>query len=145
MSDHPLVLLLRNSGHEPYRKFVEYHMRRQSIEQLQMAATGATELLPEEIQHLMIEFIDATINAIGYDQHIWKHADVKTAFGLVIQTAIRSLPLENWMRSEQDAYTAENHELAFNLFQIVTGNFAYSASTRRKQRKFMGIRKGFFR
>lgn len=92
-----------------------------------------------------MEFIDAANFKFGYDAHFWRYADCKTAFGWIIQLAINELPLGDWMTAEIDAYKPENQELAFNLFQIVTLNFAYSASTNAKQRKFMGIRKGLFR
>ena len=46
--------------------------------------------------------------------------------------------------SVNEALEPSNHELAFGLFQICTLSFAYSASIQRKQRKFMGIRKGIF-
>lgn len=143
--EHPLKILLVKSGDEPYRKFVEYHMRRQNTEKLRMAGVGAVELLPEKAQDLAIEYVDAVNNELGYDKRFWDHADVKTAFGFVIQIAIRTLPIDDWIRTEKDAYFPKNYELAFNLFQIATSNFAYSASTEQKQRKFMGIRKGIFR
>jgi hypothetical protein len=145
MSEHPLVTILRNSGDKPYRKLVEHHMRQQSTDKLRLGCLGTVQMLPEGIQNLNIEFIDAVNNAFGYDNHFWDYADVKTAFGYIIQTAIQVLPIKNWISCEQDAYQPENYELALNLFQVATMNFAYSASTQRKQRKHMGIRKGFFR
>lgn len=144
VSEHPLATLLKNARQKPYRKFVEHHLRRGSTEQLRLASVETMELLPESVQDLTIEYIDAVSNAIGYDKHFWDHADVGTAFGYVIQTAIKVLPIENWIKNEKDSYKPENHELAFNLFQIATLTFAYSASMNRKQREFMGVSKGLF-
>jgi len=70
--------------------------------------------------------------------------DLKTAFGKIIQLSISLLPIKHIISCESDAYENSNHEMAFNLFQIVTLNFAYSAIQSRKMRKFMGIKKGFF-
>ncbi|MBI4527199.1 MAG: hypothetical protein HY695_25685 [Deltaproteobacteria bacterium] len=66
--------------------------------------------------------------AVEWDQHIFKQV----------------LPLDNVIASIEDSLDPRNHELAFQLFQIPTLGFAYSASTQRKQQKFMGIRKGLF-
>ena len=142
--EHPFVIVLGKAGDRPYRKFVEYHMRRQSTEQLRIAGAGTTELLPQKVQDLTIEYIDVVNNELAYDKRFWDHADVKTAFGYIIQIAIRTLPIKDWIRSEKDAWQPKNHELAFNLFQLATLSFAYSASTQRKQRRFMSIRKGIF-
>ena len=103
---------------------------------------GTVEFLPEDAQKHVIEFIDAVNERIGYDQHFWKYGDVNTAFGFIIQEAIKTLNVGQWISAERDAYQPENHELAFNLFQIATLSFAYSASMDKKQRKFMGVRKG---
>ena len=48
---------------------------------------------------------------------------------------------QQWL---DDAMKPENHDLAFQLFQIPTHNFAYAAGKKREQRRFMGIRKGIF-
>lgn len=139
-----LAEFLRDAGPRKYRDLVQLHIKKQSIPQLMAGANGTVEMLPEATQKNVMEFIDAVNSRIGYDQNFWKHGDVKTAFGFIIQEAIKVLDVEESLKSEQDAYNAENHELAFNLFQIATLNFAYSAAQDKKQRKFMGIKKGFF-
>jgi len=139
-----LTEFMSGAASQHYRDLVQHHLRKQSTEQLITGLMGTVELLPDKAQRHAMEFTDAVIDRIGYDQHFWRHADVKTAFGYVIQEAIKTLDISEWMSAEVDAYQDENHELAFNLFQIATLNFAYSASMDRKQRKFMGIRKGIF-
>lgn len=133
-------------SHKPYRKLVEHHLRRQSTARILLAAQGEVELLPDVTQRRVSEFIDAVNERIGYDQRFWRNADIKTAFGFIIQEAIKELEIDPWIRSESDAYLPENHELALNIFQIATLNMAHSASMSPKQRKFMGIKKdSFFR
>ena len=143
MSD--LSELLGQSRSRLYSELVQHHLRKQSTEKLQMAGVGTIALLPDTAQYHVTEFIDAVNERIGYDQRFWRHADILTAFGFIVQEAIKTLDIEQWITAEADAYLLENHELAFNLFQIATLNFAYSASTDKRQRKFMGIRKGLFR
>ena len=137
-----LAEFLHNAGPKSYRELIQHHLRKQSTRQLQEGATGTVEFLPEPAQEHVIEFIDAVNERIGYDQHFWKYGDVKTAFGYIIQEAIKTLNVGQWLSAERDAYQPDNHELAFNLFQIATLSFAYSASMDKKQRKFMGVRKG---
>ena len=136
---------LRNAGPKPYRELIQHHLRDQSTQQMQAGMAGTIELLPEAAREHVTEYIDAVNGRIGYDHNFWMHADVKTAFGFIIQEAIKTLNVGQWLSAEKDAYQSENHELAFNLFQIPTLNFAYSAWMDKRQRKFMGIRKGFFR
>jgi len=135
---------LRSAGPKPYRDLIQHHLKRQSTAQLQLGACGTVELLPDDAQKHIIEFIDAINERMAYDRRFWQHADVKTAFAFIIQEAIKTLDVDQWMSAERDAYRADNHELAFNLFQIATLSFAYSASMDKNQRKFMGIRKGLF-
>ncbi len=136
---------LARTSHRPYRELVQHHVRKQSTSQLMAGATGTVELLPKDAQRLTIEFIDALNEKLAHDERFWRHADVKTAFGKIIQIAIGFLPIWHQIGSERDAYEERNHELAFNIFQVATLSFAYSASKTRAQRKFMGIRKGLFR
>jgi len=136
--------LLGNAGDRPYKELVEYHVKKTPIERIMLAISGTASLLPDECNKLLIEFIDAANEKLGYDQHFWKFSDIKTAFGKIIQLAISSLPLQAAISCEADAYLYNNHELAFNLFQVITLNFAYSAIQSRDMRKFIGIKKGFF-
>jgi hypothetical protein len=106
---------------------------------------GTVEMLPEAAKTHVLEFIDSVNERMGYDRRFWAHGEVRTAFGYIIQEAIKILNVAEWISAERDAYEPDNHELAFNLFQIATLSFAYSASMNRKQRKFMGVRKGLFR
>lgn len=135
---------LKHAGSKKYRDLIQHHIKKNSTQQIMLGASGTVEMLPEIAQVHVMEFIDAVNSRIGYDQNFWKHGDVKTAFGFIIQEAIKILDIGDWLKSERDAYKPENHELVFNLFQIATLNFAYSASQDKKQRKFMGIKKGFF-
>ena len=135
---------IQYAGPKPYRKLIQHHLKKQSTRQLQVGGMGTVEFLPEVAQEHVIEFIDAVNERVVCDQHFWKHGDVKTAFGFIIQEAVKTLDIGQWISAERDAYKTENHELAFNLFQIATMNIAYSASMNKKQRKFMGVRAGLF-
>ena len=140
-SQSELVRFLSNATDAPYRLLIQRHMRTQSARMMMAVVDYERGLLPEKLRPKVIEFIDAVNGRFGYDANFWRNGDCKTAFGWIIQEAIKTLPISDYVGAEQDAYRPENHALAFGLFQIATLSFAYSASLTPKQRKFMGIRK----
>ena len=144
MAQSQLSAFLTGSGNKPYRELVQYHIKRQSTKQLQLAVLGETSLLPEVYQPTIMSYIDATNNQLGASGNFWMQTTCRQAFEQIMNIAIEVLPLDGVITSVEDALKTNNHELAFQLFQITTQSFAYSASKRRNQRKFMGIRKGLF-
>jgi len=78
------------------------------------------------------------------DKIIWATARLE-AFTSFMLTAFEFLPIGNRIKSIESSFEPENQEIAFGIFQISALSFAYSASTQKKQRKFMGISKGLFR
>ena len=135
--------LLNRAGDRPYRELVQYHIKKSGARELQKAVLGETELLPPEIREFIVSYIDATNSQLGYNRSFWAEATCRQAFDFIIKVAIVALPISHRIASVDNALEFRNHDIAFQLFQIPTLSFAYSASTQRKQRKFMGIRKGF--
>ena len=135
---------LNSAGDKLYRELIQYHIQKQSTSKLQDAVLGETSLLSEELQTHIMDYIDVTNTRFTCDQAFWKEANCKQAFETIIETAINFLPIKDRIPTILAAYEPENQELAFKLFQIPTLSFAYSASTQKAQRKFMGIKKGIF-
>ncbi len=144
MARSQLADFLEGAASKPYRDLIEYHLKRQSTAQLQQGALGESTMLPENLQPSVMGYIDAANTRFGYDKQFWETATCQSAFESIVQLAIEVMPLAPTIASVTDALRIENHELAFQLFQIPTLSLAYSASTQRAQRKFMGIRKGLF-
>ena len=134
---------LGTAANRPYRSLVEYHMRRQSIQQLAKAAMGETAMLPQEYQPEVMGYLDAVNAAVGYDARFWASASCDEAMKTVLRIADPIFRLHAQVDVE-DPIKSQFPNLAFQLFQIPTLNFAYSAAQDRRQRKFMGIRKGIF-
>lgn len=139
-----LMEFLNGASEKPYRQLVQYHIKKTPSQELQKAVLGETGMLPGNLQADIINYIDATNLQFGYDRSFWERATCREAFEEIIKVAIATLPISDRISSFEEALEARNHTLAFQLFQIPTLSFAYSASTQRKQRKFMGIRKGLF-
>jgi len=131
-------------GSRPYNQFVELHVQQHSTQRLQTAVLEETLSLPENLQQEVMGFIDFVNLFCAHDQHFWRVATNRDAFQRILHIAISRLPLAGVINSVDDALRPENHDLANTIFLIATLSFAYSASTQRAQRKFMGIRKGFF-
>jgi len=144
MSESQLSEFLRTAGHRPYRELIEYHIARQSTHKLAEAALGEGTMVPWRLRPFVMGYIDAINAKLAYDKTFWQTATCREAFDAIIGVGIEALPLKGTIDSVEAALRAENHELSFQLFQLATVNFAYSASTQRAQRKFMGIRKGLF-
>ena len=141
----PVSDFLRSTGDKPYRKVVEYHMRRQSAELLTKAMWGEVSALPEGFRSYVEIFIDAVNGRIGYDQRFWQQSTCRQGFDVIMEVAMDVFPIADLVTSPKDLVGPENQDWLFGLFQIATLNLAYSASSRRNQRRFMGIRRGIFR
>lgn len=139
-----LTEFLSGAGDKPYRELIQHHVRKQSTLKLQESVLGETYLLPQELQLLIMDYVDMTNAQFADNQDFWREASCRQAFEKIIETAINFLPIQDRIPTIQEALKPENQELAFQLFQIPTLSFAYSASTQRAQRKFMGIKKGIF-
>lgn len=123
---------------KPYNTLIQYHIKRQNTKQLAIGIEGTKGMLPKEVLspdmlNRFDEFFDRW-NSKAYEQSFWEEdcADVFTeiindASKLLIQTKIK-----------------HDDEALFNIFQIVTLNFALAASEQPKFRKFAGIKKGLF-
>jgi hypothetical protein len=135
---------LGGAGDRPYRDLIQHHIKRLSTIKLQQAVLGEASQLPRKLQPLIMNYIDETNSQLSYDQKFWMSASCRQAFEELMEIALDLLPIHHRIYSIEDAFEPENQELAFQLFQIPTLSFAYSASTQKKQRKFMGIRKGMF-
>jgi hypothetical protein len=139
-----LAEFMKGAADSPYRELIQHHIKKQSTSKLQQAALGEASLLPKELQPMVMDYIDETSSQFSYDQDFWTNASCRQAFEEIIEIAINFLPIQNQISTIESAFKPENQELAFQLFQVPTISFAYSASTQKKQRKFMGIRKGIF-
>ena len=139
-----LTKLLMEGGDKPYRELVRYHMKRQSIKQLQKAMFGEVGMLPETFVPYAEEYIDIVTQNLGNDKVFWESATVGDAFRAIIKISIEAFPIDNPIKRPGDEMFPENHELAMGLFQIPTMNFAYGAFREKKMRKLMGIKKGLF-
>jgi hypothetical protein len=135
---------LNGAGDKPYRELIQYHIKRTGTRELQKAVLGETQMLPANLQGFVMGYIDATNSQFGYEKEFWSQATCRQAFDAIMNVAISEFPITDRISSIGDARKPSNHALALQLFQIPTLSFAYSASTQRKQRQSMGIRKGLF-
>jgi hypothetical protein len=137
--------LLDRAGDSPYRDLIQHHIRKQSFKQLGQGLLGTAALLPENMQAKVADYIDRINQSLGYDQEFWRQATVKYALDRMIGgIAPFVFPLEDAPNFHLRVIRGEDAELAFNIFQIATLNFAASACQTPAQRKFMGIKKGWF-
>jgi hypothetical protein len=151
-SDYMLSTVLQKMGTLPYRKHVEYLIREHSTDILYQRARAGIAMISEvcpsiapQIQPRMAGFIDHVNERFGLNWYFWQSATCEQAAWSLIDAGIEFLPVQPVLTKAEDALVpGPNQMLAYILYQVPTMSFAYSASTQRAQRKFMGIRKGIF-
>ena len=70
MKSH-LDQFLSGASQKQYRKFVEFHLRRTSVPNLQKAVLSEIDRLPPQVRPFVMDYIDATNLQLGYDQEFW--------------------------------------------------------------------------
>ena len=133
-----LVDFLEGVQGRPFKELVQHHIKNRDIVQLREGCSGTVLMLPDKFQSRAMEFVDWMLPAVS-DKGFWE-LDCAKAFRTIIAEA--SIFYGVNLHSEMD--NEEQHELIFNLFQIITLSFAYNASLDKKLRKFAGIKKGWF-
>jgi hypothetical protein len=137
---------LENAKDKNYRDLIQHNIKTQSTEQLHKASLEEISFLPQSITNVSaMDFIDHC-NFIAMAPSFWKDNTCKTAFDEIIQEAINDLQglPKKFKKIEDFLNNEENHEMAFNIFQLITLSYSYSASMSKQVRKQMGIKKGLF-
>lgn len=135
MTKSRLHAFMDEAGSRPYRELVEHHLRHQSEAQLQIASLGEISGLSTDMRADVERFIDVVNSVVGLDSQFWETATCRDAYDRFIELAIGVFHQEGFVGNPTDPMWLEDEELAFQLFQIPTLSFAYSASGQRAQRK----------
>ncbi len=114
-----------------YRHLVQQHIRKIGS-QLELAILGAVEALTDE-EKVAIEGLAEIYNEAGYQQDFWRR-DCSEVFQEICSNYFDVMSKHN-LPSED--------KIAFNLFQIITMNFAIQARDQKALRKFIGIKKNW--
>lgn len=145
MSEGILSEFLDGAGDMPFRNLVQALIGKLSTMKLSQFFIGEVLNLPRSMLPKLELYIDAINERFGYDKEFWEEVTCLDAFIKFMFIAFEFLPISDRIKSIESSFDVENQEIAFGIFQLTTLSFAHSASTQKKQRKFMGIRKGFFR
>ncbi len=127
-----LSALKRQWGDAEYRHLAETHVRTGSTN-LRIAVEGTVLLFDQEERPIVEAMIDE-YNVMGYDPAFWRRScadlldEITWEFGRPM-APIGRVP-EGWV--------------GFEVFQLITLNFAQMACEQKELREFMGIRKSFF-
>lgn len=123
--------LIVNLRGKQYRHLVQTHMRRFRTK-LPAVIAASVELLTPEEKAIVEPMID-TFNRHGYDKSFWMKdaADILSSISCDLN----------------DAFFPATADPAavFDVFQLVTGNFAWMAYQQKSLRKFIGVRLGSLR
>ena len=114
-----------------YNELVQEHVRKTEKEQLEMAIRGCVLAL-SDIEQEVAEILIDRYNERGYDWSFWRRDTAEILDEIC--AAFTSLLAERSCSAED--------RIQFNLFQLITLNFAQMATEQKDLRKFAGIRKG---
>lgn len=117
----------------PYSKLIEYHLKKQTDSTREFALQGTIQLLPDWFRPWMEGLIDEW-SETGRYSGFWQ-TDCAVVFDHILQSARNVVAFTDNNINDDDL---------FNIFQVITLNFASMASQHRELRKFARIRKGFF-
>ena len=134
-----LAEFMDDAGSRPYREFVEHHVQRNSEEPMRVAVLWECSQLPDRMQTNVTAFIDVA-NQLAYDRQFWAKATCRDAYDRIVEIAVDVFDDGAIVGGPGNPYWLKDEELGFQLFQLLTVNFAYSAVSQRKMRRFMGIR-----
>lgn len=116
-----------------YRELVQHHVRRQSLQQLEMGVIGTVEMLPPALRPALETAVDEWNETARYEM-LWESSTVEV-FDRMLETArilLFGVGIE-----------PTDHHL-FNICQVFILTHAVGASESRELRKFAGIKKGIF-
>ena len=116
-----------------YRKFIQHHVR-ETGKGLEAAATGIAVVFNETESPIVETMIDE-YNARGYDHAFWRRDAAE------LLDEICGLFTERMSAAGQEP----EDWLKFQVFQIISINYAQMAYEQRGLREFMGIRKSWLR
>jgi len=145
MAMNSLTEFLESVEGRLYRKLVEHHIRKQSTDQIASSLRDEVELLPSHLRGKIETFIDVVNAGVGHDRSFWAKATCQDAAVAISEAAMRVMSPSDIYRAVEPIGQEWWGDNSLGIFQIATLNFAHSASFQRRQRKFMGIRKGLFR
>lgn len=111
-----------------YAEFVQHHLNRQDNQQRLAGIRGTIGLLPEPLRPSVEGFIDHW-NTKAQDESFWQ-SDTARVLDEVVTDG---------RRLADSVGVQADDEAMFNLFNIVTMNYAVSAENQPKMREFMGI------
>jgi len=139
-----LIDFLKGIKAKPYKNLIEYHIRRHDTSALLQGCVATISLLPIEYQASMEDFIDH-MNVYSSNKAFWNYS-CYDVFNIIVLDAYSYYRIgKKSVYSLDDDIPQEDHEFLFNLFQTITLSFAYSASLNTEFRKFIDIKKGFFK
>ncbi len=114
----------------PFRSLIQHHLNSQSPADRLKGFNATLLLLPSEVQPTVEAFIDQW-NERARDRELWE-TDCAAIFDEIVGDArllVRQLGV------------VEDDDTLFNMFQVVTLNYAYSADHERSFRQFTGLTK----
>ena len=118
----------------PYSAMIAYHLRKQNDRERILELSGLLQTLPPSVVPIVETLIDEWWSLKAHDAEFWKR-DCANVFDEMIADARRLV---------EPTDVDVNDDLLFDIFNIVTLDFAANASAQPEIRTFIGLRANSF-
>ncbi len=133
---------IRSVAKRPYRKVVEERVRSTEAAQLADALRAAETRFPQRLQAYLPLYLEAAGDRFLGSRLFWQVSTCREAFANILELATEAMPDDDGVRQAYKEPFADGGDLAHHLFEVPTASFAQAAAASRRQRHFMGIKKG---
>lgn len=114
-----------------YSTLVEHHVKRTSSEDILISINGTKSLLSADARPVVEQMVAHTVDALSSNPQYFQ-SDCGGVFQATVESARREL---------REAGVPADDETVFNVFHLITLNFAFMASVSPSSRGVMGIQK----
>ncbi len=135
---------IRSVEKRPYRKLIEERVRSAGATQLADAFRAAETRFPDRLQPYLPLYLEAANDKFLCSRLFWQVSTCREALANILELATEAMPDDDEVRQAFRQPFADGGDLAHHLFEVPTASFAQAAAATRRQRHFMGIRKGLW-
>lgn len=140
-----MATLLKRMADRPYRLLVEQRLKALTSSQLSEAVNEAANQVPEEFRGSLESYRAALAARFMVSPLFWQASTCREALANLLEAAYEAIPHPAIRQCHRAPLADANRPLAESLFRWATLTFAEAAARDGKQRKLMGIKRGWLR
>jgi len=140
-----LAALMAQMAHRPYRELVEARLKSLTGNQLTQALAQAAQEVAAEFRPGLEAYRQALAGRFLVSRLFWQASTCREALANLLEAAEEAMPHQRLSECHRAPLAEQNRELASSLFEWATLSFPEAAARDGKQRKLMGLKRGWLR